>query len=65
MINFFKKNRRKFRSVFSTWFQSFLAFELALHAKDLITKDVVIPAIMAAIIPVILRWANPKDSFPD
>jgi len=65
MLKFLKQNQNRLRSVFSTWFQSFLAFELAINAKDLITKDVVIPAIMAAIIPVILRWANPKDSFPD
>jgi hypothetical protein len=65
MLKFLKQNQSRLRSVFSTWFQSFLAFELAINAKDLITKNVVIPAIMAAIIPVILRWANPKDSFPD
>jgi len=65
MLKFLKQNQNRLRSVFSTWFQSFLAFELALHAKDLITKDVLISAIVAAAIPVILRWINPKDSFPD
>ena len=65
MLKFLKQNQSRLRSVFSTWFQSFLAFELVINAKDLIAKDVLIPAFMAAIIPVILRWANPKDSFPD
>jgi hypothetical protein len=54
----------KIKAISSTWFQSFLAFEIALRWKDLIKKDVLIPAAVAAIVPVILRWLNPRDNFP-
>lgn len=65
MLKFLKQRANKYRAIFRTWFESFLAFEIGFHAKDLITKDVLIPAAVAAIVPVLLRWLNPKDHFPN
>jgi len=53
------------RNIMRTWFESFLVFELILHFKDSISARVLIPAIVGAIIPVALRWMNPRDKFPD
>ena len=64
MLKFSNLKLSKFRVIFRTWFESFLAFEIGIHAKDLITKNVLIPAACAAIIPVALRWLNPRDKFP-
>ena len=65
MLKFLSLRSNKYRAIFRTWFESFLAFEIGIHAKDLIKKDVLLPASIAAIVPVILRWLNPKDHFPD
>jgi len=65
MLKFSKQNQNRLRSIFRTWFESFLVFELAIHYTDLVKKSVILPTLFAAIIPVILRYLNPKDSFPD
>jgi len=59
------RNRRKLRILFRAWFESFLTFELVLHFKDLIKKDVLVQAGLAALFPILYRWVNPKDKFPD
>jgi len=55
----------KFRAISRTWFESFLAVEIGLHLKDFTEMTIVWQASLAAIIPVTLRWLNPKDSFPE
>jgi predicted membrane protein len=64
MLKFLKQRAHKLKAIFRTWFESFLAFEIGFRLKDFVSKDVFIPAVAAAILPVILRWLNPKDSFP-
>jgi len=59
------KTRRKIQVIARAWFESFVGFEVVLHFKDLIQRDVLIQASVAAIFPIILRWVNPKDKFPD
>ena len=54
----------KARAISRTWFESFLAVEIGLHLKDFTETTVLWQASLAAIIPVTLRWLNPKDSFP-
>jgi len=65
MLKFSKQNQNRLRSISRTWFESFLVFELAIHYTDLVKTSVIIPTLCAAIIPVVLRYLNPKDSFPD
>jgi len=65
MLKFSKQNQNRLRSIFRTWFESFLVFELVFHYTDLVKKSVIIPTVFAAVIPVVLRYLNPKDSFPD
>ena len=48
MLKFLSPRLSKYRAIFRTWFESFLAFEIGIHAKDLIKKDVIIPAAVAA-----------------
>jgi len=55
----------KWRKIIGTWFETFIAFEIVLHAKDLIKPDLLMQAAIAALVPVMLRWIDPKDNFPD
>ena len=55
----------KWRKIAATWFETFVAFEIVLHAKDLIKPDLLIQAAVAALVPVLLRWIDPRDKFPD
>lgn len=55
----------KARQVVVAWFETFLVFELVIHWKDLLKPDIAIQAGLGAILPIILRWANPKDPFPE
>jgi hypothetical protein len=54
----------KIRAISRTWFESFLAVEIGIHLKDFANLKLFISATIAAIIPVALRWLNPKDNFP-
>ena len=58
-------NWRRTRIIARAWFEAFIGFEIVLHAKDLIKTDVLIQAATAALFPIILRWINPRDKFPD
>ena len=60
-----RKTRKKIQVIARAWFESFVGFEVVLHFKDLIQRDVLIQASVAALFPIILRWVNPKDKFPD
>ena len=55
----------KARIIGRAWFESFVGFEIVLHAKDLIQRDVLIQASIAALFPIVLRSIDPKDKFPD
>ena len=55
----------KIRAISRTWFESFLAVEIGIHIKDFANLKLFISATIAAIIPVALRWLNPKDVFPE
>ena len=63
-----KMNKRftwKLISIFRVWFQGFLAIEVALHVKDLISGHFFWQVCLGAFVPVIIRWATPQDQFPD
>lgn len=55
----------KFISIFRVWFQGFLAIEVAIHVKDLISGHFFWQVCLGAFVPVIIRWATPQDQFPD
>jgi len=55
---------RKIQSITSLWFESFLAVIIGIHLKDFINWALIWQAFVAASIPVIIRWVNPKDIFP-
>lgn len=54
----------KVQAIGRTWFESFLAVEIGIHIKDFTNLKLFVSATIAAIIPVALRWLNPKDDFP-
>ena len=60
-----KVKRSKYKAILRTWFITFLAFELGIHYTDLFKKDVVVSAFCAALVPVLIRWLDPRDKFPD
>jgi len=63
-----KMNKRftwKLISIFRVWFQGFLAIEVAIHVKDLISGHFFWQVCLGAFVPVIIRWATPQDQFPD
>jgi hypothetical protein len=55
----------KWRTLAGAWFETFITFELVLHAKDLIKPGLLIQAALAAFLPIAIRWIDPKDKFPD
>lgn len=55
----------KLISIFRVWFQGFLAIEVAIHVKDLISGHFFWQVCLGAFVPVIIRWATPQDQFPD
>jgi hypothetical protein len=55
----------KIQAIGRTWFESFLAVEIGIHIKDFANLKLFASATIAAIIPVALRWLNPKDAFPE
>lgn len=55
----------KLVSIFRVWFQAFLAIEVALHIKDILSGAFLWQTCLGAFVPVIIRWATPQDQFPD
>jgi len=60
-----RKTRKKLQTISRAWFEAFIGFEIVLHFRDLVKPDVLVQAALAAVFPIIFRWINPKDSFPD
>ena len=58
------KLKEQLTSIGGTYFRAFIAGAVTAYTlgktdpKDFITAGV------AAIIPIVMRWANPKDAFP-
>ena len=51
-----------FKAMATSWARSFLAAALAVYATGNTDPKAMFTAGIAAILPVILRWLNPKDS---
>ena len=56
---------KKINAITRVWFESFLAVEIGMHLNDFVDWKLFISATVAAVIPVALRWLNPRDSFPE
>jgi hypothetical protein len=54
----------KIQTIAGTWVRAFVAAVLASYMSGMTSPNALLHAGLAAILPVILRWANPKDSFP-
>lgn len=53
---------KDFKAMAASWARSFLAAALAVYATGNTDPKAMLTAGIAAILPVILRWLNPKDS---
>lgn len=55
---------KKVQTIAGTYTRGFVAAVVAAYMSGITDPKVIIHSGIAAIVPVILRWANPKDSFP-
>jgi hypothetical protein len=51
-----------FKAMAASWARSFLAAAIAVYATGNTDPKAIGAAGLAAVLPVILRWLNPKDS---
>jgi hypothetical protein len=51
-----------FKPMAASWARSFLAAAVAVYATGNTDPKAIASAGLAAILPVVLRWLNPKDS---
>ena len=54
----------KVQTVLGTWARAFTAAILASYLSGYNSPKYLLNAGLAAVLPVILRWLNPKDTFP-
>ena len=54
----------KVQTVLGTWARAFTAAVLASYLSGYNDPKYLLNAGLAAVLPVVLRWLNPKDSFP-
>ena len=57
-------NWKNVQTVAGTWVRAFVAACLAAYLSGMADPKYILHAGLAAILPVILRWVNPKDNFP-
>lgn len=55
----------KIQTVGGTWTRAFIAAVLASYLSGYNSPKYLLHAGLAAILPVILRWMNPGDNFPN
>jgi hypothetical protein len=53
---------KNFKPMAASWARSFLAAAIAVYATGNTDPKAIASAGLAAILPVVLRWLNPKDS---
>ena len=62
--NVMKIDWKAVQAVLGTWSRAFTAAVLAAYMSGYSDPKYLLKAGLAAILPVVLRWLNPKDSFP-
>ena len=50
------------KALFASWARSFLAASIAVYIAGVTDPKAIGMAGLAAVLPVVLRWLNPKDS---
>jgi len=55
----------KFQTVSGTWVRAFVAATLAAYMSGYNSPKYLLHAGLAAILPVVLRYVNPNDVFPE
>jgi hypothetical protein len=52
----------KSKALLASWARSFLAAAIAVYMAGVQDPKAILSAGVAAVLPVVLRWLNPKDS---
>lgn len=52
----------KLKALLASWARSFLAAAIAVYMAGVTDPKAIATAGVAAVLPVVLRWLNPKDS---
>ena len=52
----------KSKALLASWARSFLAAAIAVYMTGVTDPKAIATAGVAAVLPVVLRWLNPKDS---
>lgn len=52
----------KSKALLASWARSFLAAAIAVYMAGVTDPKAITTAGVAAVLPVVLRWLNPKDS---
>ena len=52
----------KSKALLASWARSFLAAAIAVYMAGVTDPKAIVTAGVAAVLPVVLRWLNPKDS---
>jgi hypothetical protein len=52
----------KSKALLASWGRSFLAASIAVYMAGVTDPKAIATAGVAAVLPVVLRWLNPKDS---
>lgn len=53
---------KEFKKLAASWARSFLAAVIAMYLAGVTDPKALVGAGLAAVLPVVLRWLNPKDS---
>lgn len=53
---------KEFKKLAASWARSFLAAVIALYLGGVTDPKALVGAGLAAVLPVVLRWLNPKDA---
>ena len=53
---------KEFKKLAASWARSFLAAVIAMYLAGVTDPKALLGAGLAAVLPVVLRWLNPKDA---
>jgi len=58
-------NMNKFYTILGTWSRAFIAAVIASYLSGNSDPKVIVASGLASVLPVILRYLNPNDVFPE
>ena len=59
-----KIDMKQVQTICGTWVRAFVAAVLASYMSGFTEPKYLVHAGLASVVPVVLRWVNPKDNFP-